>query len=288
MLYSLGIVFSTKKRKKKKIIPNPLRLFQNKSRRAPIKRKEKKKSPSRKIDLLLQLQYLSLTMRSTGEITHALLHTSGSNRGDGGNSRWLDFLRNARHFAARSAKKRSGTRREPRSARVPRDSRKGRENRRGRAAGDERTEDPGARCHCARMRRGNSRILSLSRHRHRRSFRPSFSFAGFLTFHPPFFFFFLEGRAPFEFVSKFLEEDADIISLPLRIEILLCDFRSNSILKFLYFLYNYAFELIVLIYIYIYIYLGYKTSSVECNRILLLYLNILKSDCVCYYFILYF
>lgn len=107
-------------------------------------------------------------------------------------------------------------------------------------------------------------------------------------FIPLFFFFFLERRAPFEFVSKFLEEDVDIISLPLRIEILLCDFRSNSILKFLYFLYNYAFELIVLIYIYIYIYLGYKTSSVECNRILLLYLNILKSDCVRYYFILYF
>lgn len=83
-----------------------------------------------------------------------------------------------------------------------------------------------------------------------------------------------------------MEEDVDIISLPLRIEILLCDFRSNSILKFLYFLYNYAFELIVLIYIYIY--LGYKINSVEYNRILLLYLNILKSDCVCYYFILYF
>lgn len=100
----------------------------------------------------------------------------------GGNSNWLDFLHNARHFAARSVSRavRGGSRDRPESLGTPeRAERIVVDAPRVRSA--LRIREHGA---TARACATEIRTSSPSRHRHRRSFHPSFSFAGFIIFRP--------------------------------------------------------------------------------------------------------
>lgn len=154
----------------------------------------------------------------------------------GGNSNWLDFLRNARHFAARSVSRavRGGSRDRPESLGTPeRAERIVVDASRVRSALRIRAHGATARA-CAT----EIRISSPSRCRLRRSFRPSFLLAGFIIFRPSFFR--GEGSVWICFDAlKFLEENANIVTITILLHLgwnfaLLC-YYFHSPLRFLYF-----------------------------------------------------